>query len=180
MSYPYGNGMNYMGQNNGEILESIIWTLNKLHFSIFCVHVAPGPNQLMMAANMLNSAFNGSPGMNRAPQNMRMGPVGPNNMDASPQPPSNWRDMMNKNAAHQRMYQNQMGPQMHQGQRMGGGGGPHNMGMPMRGNGPNNRAKPGVKFQKVGSVPGVIYSIQGSWIYNLNCLYNLVFSHNKL
>lgn len=117
--------MNYMGQNN-----------------------APGPNQLMMAANMLNSAFNGSPGMNRAPQNMRMGPVGPNNMDASPQPPSNWRDMMNKNAAHQRMYQNQMGPQMHQGQRMGGGGGPHNMGMPMRGNGPNNRAKPGVKFQK--------------------------------
>jgi len=99
MSYNYGNGMNYMGQNNG-------------------------PNPLMMAANLLNNAFNGPQGMNGGPQqNMGMGPMG-----ASPQPPSNWREMMNKNAAQQRMYPNQMGPQMHQGQgqRMGGGGGgPH-------------------------------------------------------
>ena len=76
----------------------------------------------------MNNAYNGPPGMNRAPQSMGMGPMGPNNMGVSPQPPSNWREMMNKNAAQQRMYPNQMGPQMHQGQgqRMGGGGGgPH-------------------------------------------------------
>ena len=101
---------------------------------------------------MLNNALHGSPGMNRAPQNMGMGPMGPSNMGASPQPPMNWREMMNKNAAQQRMYHHQMGPQMHQGQRMGGGGGPNNKSMPMRGKSPNNRAQQGVKFQKVGAV----------------------------
>ena len=104
---------------------------------------------------MMNNAYNGPPGMNRAPQSMGMGPMGPNNMGVSPQPPSNWREMMNKNAAQQRMYHNQMGSQSHQGQRMagGGGGGPHKMGMPMRGKSPGNRAQQGVKFQKVGAVP---------------------------
>ena len=88
----------------------------------FCA--APGANPFLMAANMLSNAFNG--GMNRGSPGMGMGPMGPTNMAASPQPPGNWRDMMNKNAAQQRMYQNQMGPQMR------GGAGPYNK--PMRGN----------------------------------------------
>merc|ERR1712066_57471 len=97
----YGNGMNFMGQNN-----------------------SPGANPFMLAANMLSNAFNG--GMNRgSPQGMGMGPMGPTNMAASPQPPGNWRDMMNKNAAQQRMYQNQGGPHVR------GGAGSYNM--PMRG-----------------------------------------------
>ena len=88
----------------------------------FCA--APGANPFMLAANMLSNAFNG--GMNRgSPQGMGMGPMGPTNMAASPQPPGNWRDMMNKNAAQQRMYQNQGGPHVR------GGAGSYNM--PMRG-----------------------------------------------
>ena len=98
--------------------------MNLLNSSTLATWFYAGPNPLMMAANLLNNAFNGPQGMNGGPQqNMGMGPMG-----ASPQPPSNWREMMNKNAAQQRMYPNQMGPQMHQGQgqRMGGGGGgPH-------------------------------------------------------
>ena len=120
MSYNYGNGMNYMGQNNGMIKDEFVKKVR--HYSQ--LRFFAGPNPLMMAANLLNNAFNGPQGMNGGPQqNMGMGPMG-----ASPQPPSNWREMMNKNAAQQRMYPNQMGPQMHQGQgqRMGGGGGgPH-------------------------------------------------------
>ena len=118
MSYNYGNGMNYMGQNNGMITMNLLKRFDTTRNFVFFA----GPNPLMMAANLLNNAFNGPQGMNGGPQhNMGLGPMG-----ASPQPPSNWREMMNKNAAQQRMYPNQMGPQMHQGQRMGGGGGgPH-------------------------------------------------------